>query len=53
MKRCKIKLGDPPAADEIKILVMMTRPQNILREKNVLRPCHHYQKLKVTGYIEC
>ena len=46
MKRCEIELDGQGLLLLIKLifLIMMTRLQNILREKECLRPCHHYQK---------
>ena len=41
-KDVKLKLSIA-TVDEIKILIMMIRTQNI-EKKNVLWPCHHYQK---------
>ena len=50
LKKCEIKMGGQGLLllqlIELKLLIMVTRPQNItvVCHSNVLRPDHHYQK---------
>ena len=43
-KHCYFRCSRPPDVDGIKILIKMTRPQNIAIINSVLWPGHLYQK---------
>ena len=43
-KHCYFRCSRPPDVDGIKILIKMTRPQNIKIKNSVLWPGHRYQK---------